>query len=329
VKAPKLKRILSDDGVLPGGFLTQDRTLVIEGKSVARATITVFDNGVKIGTVKADKKGNWSFATEALADGSHGFTATAKLKKAKSKASKELKGTVDGTTPAAPGIDLTAASDTGASAADNLTADNTPTLTGTTEAGTTVTIRVGSAVLGTTVADGAGAWSFTTAALGNGAHSFTATATDFAGNTSAPPAALVVTVDTTPPTATIVVADTALKAGETSLVTIMFSEAVTGLTDGDFTVANGVLSGLSRSNGGVTWTATLTPTADLEDATNVITLANAGFTDLAGNAGTGAANSNNYAVDTERPAAPTGLDLADADDSGTSDGDNLTRPPRT
>jgi hypothetical protein len=37
-------------------------------------------------------------------------------------------------------------------------------------------------------------------------------------------------IDTVRPTATIVVADTSLTAGETSLVTITFSEAVTGLT---------------------------------------------------------------------------------------------------
>ena len=36
-------------------------------------------------------------------------------------------------------------------------------------------------------------------------------------------------IDTQRPTATIVVADTALQAGETSLVTITFSEAVSGL----------------------------------------------------------------------------------------------------
>jgi hypothetical protein len=110
-------------------------------------------------------------------------------------------------------------------------------------------------------------------------------------------------VDTQRPTATIVVADTALAAGETSLVTITFSEPVTGLTTADFTVANGALSALSSSNGGLTWTATLTPTANVTDATNLITLNAAGVTDAAGNTGTGTTDSNNYAVDTQRPTA--------------------------
>ncbi|WP_163001521.1 Ig-like domain-containing protein, partial [Pseudomonas viridiflava] len=37
-------------------------------------------------------------------------------------------------------------------------------------------------------------------------------------------------VDNVPPTATVVVSDSALSVGETSLVTITFSEAVTGFT---------------------------------------------------------------------------------------------------
>ncbi|WP_200868594.1 Ig-like domain-containing protein [Paenibacillus sp. FSL H8-0457] len=105
------------------------------------------------------------------------------------------------------------------------------------------------------------------------------------------------------PTATIVVADTTLSIGETSLVTITFSEAVTGFTLADLTVANGTLSGLSSSDGGITWTATLTPTSGIIDATNIITLDNTGVADLAGNAGTGITSSNNYAIDTTQLTA--------------------------
>ncbi|WP_460319822.1 Ig-like domain-containing protein [Pseudomonas ogarae] len=110
-------------------------------------------------------------------------------------------------------------------------------------------------------------------------------------------------IDTMRPTATIVVADTALAAGETSLVTITFNEAVTGFTDADLTVANGTLSGLSSSDGGITWTGTFTPAAGITDTSNVITLANSGVADLAGNAGSGTTDSNNYSVDSQRPTA--------------------------
>ncbi|WP_229500151.1 Ig-like domain-containing protein, partial [Pseudoduganella ginsengisoli] len=95
----------------------------------------------------------------------------------------------------------------------------------------------------------------------------------------------------------------ALKAGETATVTITFSEAVTGLTTADLTVANGSIASLSSSDGGTTWTGTYTPTASIEDATNVITLDNTGVADSAGNAGSGTTSSSNYTIDTLRPTA--------------------------
>ncbi|MFJ2710476.1 Ig-like domain-containing protein [Pseudomonas sp. NPDC087346] len=110
-------------------------------------------------------------------------------------------------------------------------------------------------------------------------------------------------IDTAPPSATIVVADTALKIGETSLVTITFSEAVSGFTNADLTLANGTLTAVSSADGGITWTATFTPTSNITDTTNVITLDNTGVADLSGNAGAGTTNSNNYAVDTQRPTS--------------------------
>ncbi len=128
--------------------------------------------------------------------------------------------------------------------------------------------------------------------------------TDLAGNigtgtTSSPN----FTIDTLQPTATIVIADSALSIGETSLVTITFSEAVSGFTNADLTVANGTLSAVSSSDGGVTWTATLTPTASVTDTTNLITLDNTGFANASGNIGSGITASNNYAIDTQRPTA--------------------------
>ena len=110
-------------------------------------------------------------------------------------------------------------------------------------------------------------------------------------------------IDTARPTASIIVSDNALRAGETSLVTITFSEAVTGFTNSDLTIANGTLTAVSSTDGNITWTATFTPTASITAATNVITLDNTGVTDAAGNAGSGTTNSNNYAIDTLRPTA--------------------------
>ncbi|MGH6997979.1 MAG: Ig-like domain-containing protein, partial [Phenylobacterium sp.] len=111
-------------------------------------------------------------------------------------------------------------------------------------------------------------------------------------------------LDAIRPTATtITLADTALKAGETSEVTITFSEAVTGFAPDDLSVPNGAISMLSSSDGGVTWRGIFTPDVDVRDASNQIILNNTGYTDLAGNAGTGATPSANFTIDTVRPTA--------------------------
>ena len=115
------------------------------------------------------------------------------------------------------------------------------------------------------------------------------------------------TVETQVPTATIVVADNALKVGETSQVTITFSEAVSGFDNSDLTISNGTLSNVSSSDGGVTWTATFTPTTSISDTSNLISLDTSGVVNASGNSGVGVVNSNNYAIDTVRPGATLSL----------------------
>ncbi|MES2441059.1 MAG: Ig-like domain-containing protein [Verrucomicrobiota bacterium] len=110
-------------------------------------------------------------------------------------------------------------------------------------------------------------------------------------------------IETTRPTASLVVADTALRAGETSLLTITFSEPVSGFANDDLTLENGTLSVVSSGDGGITWTATFTPASNITDPTNLITLDNTGMLDASGNTGTDTTNSNNYAIDTARPTA--------------------------
>ncbi|GAF90141.1 unnamed protein product, partial [marine sediment metagenome] len=79
------------------------------------------------------------------------------------------------------------------------------------------------------------------------------------------------TIDTQEPlVSSVVMSDSALKVGETSTLTITFSEAVTGFDNSDITLENGTLTAVSSADSGVTWTGTFTPTDDIEDATNVI-----------------------------------------------------------
>ncbi|WP_321162187.1 SwmB domain-containing protein [Verminephrobacter aporrectodeae] len=111
------------------------------------------------------------------------------------------------------------------------------------------------------------------------------------------------TTNTTGPTATITLADTALTAGETTTVTFTFSEPVTGFDASDvvLTDANGTLGALTANADGKTWTATFTPTNDIEDSSNTIRVNLAGVTNAAGRAGTGSVASTSYAMDTKRP----------------------------
>lgn len=112
-------------------------------------------------------------------------------------------------------------------------------------------------------------------------------------------------VDTLPPTTAISLSDSALASGETATVVFAFSEAVTGFDTSDIAAGSATLSSLASANGGITWTATLTPDANTISPSNVIALNLAGITDLAGNGGTGTATSTAYAVDTVATPAVT------------------------
>ena len=73
------------------------------------------------------------------------------------------------------------------------------------------------------------------------------TSRDTAGNTTTQTLSGRVTVDTVAPTATITLSDDALRIGDTSTVTITFSEAVSGFSLSDLTANNGTLSNLSSA----------------------------------------------------------------------------------
>ncbi|MCW8209557.1 glycosyl hydrolase, partial [Verminephrobacter aporrectodeae subsp. tuberculatae] len=112
-------------------------------------------------------------------------------------------------------------------------------------------------------------------------------------------------------TASIVLFDEQLTTGETMDIFIIFSKPVTGFTraDVDLTQANGTLSEPILDADGITWSATFTPTANVIDASNTISVDLRGVTDAAGVAGTGRATSDNFTVSTV-PLAVT-ITLAD------------------
>ncbi|MCW5256175.1 hypothetical protein D5038_07380 [Verminephrobacter aporrectodeae subsp. tuberculatae] len=139
--------------------------------------------------------------------------------------------------------------------------------------------------------------------------------------------------NTADPTVTITLADTSLTVGETTAVTFAFSEAVRGFTNDDvvLTDANGTLGPLTANADGKTWTATFTPTNNIEDSSNTIGVNLAGVTNAAGT-GTGPATSANYSIDTKRantdPKARAGDNLTFSDRDGTA-GHRAFLPART
>ncbi|MCW8209400.1 hypothetical protein D8B24_20855, partial [Verminephrobacter aporrectodeae subsp. tuberculatae] len=140
---------------------------------------------------------------------------------------------------------------------------------------------------------------------------------DDAGNTGTYNSAYY-SVDTVRPTATITLANTALAAGETTTVTFRFNEPVNGFdaSDIDLSDAHGTLGPLTpdaNRTAWTAWTATFTPTANVSAGANTIRVNFAGVRDVAGNAGTGAATSANYTMDTRDTSDPTTtITLADS-----------------
>ncbi|MCP4303300.1 MAG: hypothetical protein GY788_00145, partial [bacterium] len=228
MKKPKIKKIKKDTGFSKSDFITSDDTLKLVGTAKAGAKVKIFIDGEKVGTVKANKKGEWKFKTKKLGDDSYKFKVKA-TKGGKTKKSEKKKVVVDTDTDMP--VIAAFANDTGANG-DQVTSDTTLNLTGTAEAGATVKVFDGATLLGKVVANANGAWSFTTTALTEGPHGFTAKAKDTAGNTKTS-VALVVTIDTAAPSAPSI-------AG--------FSEDTGTVGDGLTADDDLVLSGTSEAN---------------------------------------------------------------------------------
>ena len=202
--APDLT-ISSDSGASSTDNITNVVTPSITGTAEIGSVVTVYDGATQVGTGVTDGSGNWSISTSTLSAAAHSLTAKATDAAGNtSGASVSLVVTVDTTAPSAPlAIDLATSSDSGTSSTDNLTNVTTPTITGTAEIGSTVTIYSGATQVGTGLADSSGNWSITISALVAGAHTLTAKASDAAGNASGSSSVLTVTIDTVAPSSTI------------------------------------------------------------------------------------------------------------------------------
>ncbi|MCW8088099.1 glycoside hydrolase family 113 [Sabulicella glaciei] len=212
VVTPKILAFSSDTGASASDRITSDNTLVFLGSTEAGRGVQILLNNQVIGTTTADASGQWSFdhSGKVLADGQHVLTAIdLDAAGVAGGASGGFAFTVDTRAPDAPVI-ARITPDTGTSAADGVTNSKVVTLLGTAEAGASLAVHLGTALIGQATADAEGRWSFTTSSLVDGVHRFTAQATDLAGNKGALSSVAQVTVDTVAPVARF----TGLEAGK-------------------------------------------------------------------------------------------------------------------
>ncbi|MEL4871182.1 BapA/Bap/LapF family large adhesin [Pantoea agglomerans] len=314
--APVISQVVDD---VPGGSVgplgqnatTNDATPTLSGTAEPNATVTIRVDGVDLGTTVADGGGAWSFTPSSpISEGQHALTAVATDAAGNSSGvSSTWTLTIDSVAPAAPVITQViddVPEHLGALNPNDSTNDTTPTLNGTAEPGSTVTIRLDGTVLGTAPVDNSGVWSFTpNTPLGNGAHTFTVVATDAAGNTSLASNGFTFTVDTTPPLAATIASVTddvgsikgPLSSGDTTDDTqpLLQGSAPSGATlavyDGTTLLGTAILDG----NGG--WS--FTPITPLTDGPHSLTIH---ATDAAGN--TTVSSPFVLTVDTVAPATP-------------------------
>jgi hypothetical protein len=271
------------------GSTTSNSKPAISGTAEAGSTVTVVLDGNAVGTTTANASGNWSFTpSSALADGSHNARARATDAAGNTGVDSATNTfTVDTTPPPAPVTSTPANGST--------TSNSKPALSGTAEAGSTVTVVLDGNTLGTITANGAGSWSYTPGgALSDGSHTVRAHASDAAGNVGPNSNTNTFTVDTTPPPAPVV------STPANGSITNNDKPAIGGTAEAGSTVTvvlDGNTLGMTTADVSGNWSHT--PGSALSDGSHTVT---AHAADEAGNTG-GDSASNTFSVDTT-PASP-------------------------
>ena len=302
--------LVSDTGVSASDRVTSNPA--IKGVGRANTLVTIKEGGITLGTAMADATGAWSFTPVGLADGAHTLSAS-QTDPAGNTGTATLSFTLDKTAPA---VSIALAADTGGSSSDKITSN--PAVKGVGQANTLVTIKEGALTLGTTMADAAGAWSFTPLGLADGAHTLSASQTDLAGNTGT--ATLSFTLDRTAPAVSIaLVSDTGARRATRSPRTRRSRGSGRPIRWSPSRRA-ARRSAPRRRTRPAAWS--FTPIG-LADGAHTLT---ASQTDLAGNTGTATLS---FTLDSSQvnPPPPGGLTIALVSDTGGSSSDRITSNP--
>ncbi|WP_224366229.1 adventurous gliding motility protein AgmC [Hyalangium versicolor] len=176
------------------GSTSNDNMPTYTGTAEPNSTVTVILDEVAVGITTASPSGNWIFtSTTLLTNGSHTVRVFATDVAGNSGTSSNANTFTVGTI--SPPLLTTPAN-------GSSTNDNTPTYSGTAEAGSTVSLIVDGMGVGIATANNSGAWILPQrTVLTDGIHTVRGHATNGAGNTSADSNNNIFTVDTTPPDA--------------------------------------------------------------------------------------------------------------------------------
>jgi Bacterial Ig-like domain len=173
-------------GMVGEGGTTHDVNPALVFVAIVGNTYTLYDNGTLVGTMVATKS-TTAWVLPNLADGAHNLNLTYATDAGTSEPL-TLGFNVSGVSNA-PVITGVVAADgplEGNVAAGGLSTDGHPTINGTGHAGDTINVYDGAKLLGATLIDTTGHWSFKAeTALANGAHSLTATETNVSGTSVA------------------------------------------------------------------------------------------------------------------------------------------------
>ena len=262
--APVVTMALLDD---TGGTNNVTSNDVLTGNADANAVVTFLEGTMVLGSTTANASGVWSFTPSGLAQGLQTVTAS-ETNAAGLTGSASLSFTYD---TVAPTVTMALLDDTGGT--NNVTSNDV--LTGIADANAVVMLLEGTTLLGSTIANGSGEWSFTPSGLAQGLQTVTASETNAAGLTGS--ASLTFTYDTVPPAMSMHL------NGESGTWSI--DPALSGTTDPNMVVTlteGATVLGTTTANASGVWS--FVPTGLPQGAQTIV----ASATDLAGNTGTSA-----------------------------------------
>ena len=253
------------NGLVGNGGVTNDRGLDLRGTAEAGSVVYIIDpaTGGTYGSAVAAANGAWSYPVTTNYNKLYEFQAYSIDRAGNRSATSSKFGITVDTVNAAPVI--TSVTDnvgpvTGNVANAGSTDDNTPTLNGTAEAGSTVYIAVNGSTYSVTAAAN-GSWSLTPSALPLGNHTFSVFSIDKAGNQSAGVSRSLTVVETWNPEKFLI---TSVSGGGYFDVVgeVITVKGVGGIPGHTVSLRGGLTPTLAGATGRVlddgTWTVTLT-----------------------------------------------------------------------